>query len=87
MSTLRVVVVRTGGFANVRRTAEVDDPDEAQRLSEAVRRSADRTPPGRARDAFTYEVRVVTATGTRTYELSEGQLEPDLRPRLRDLLR
>ena len=87
MSVVRVIVVRTGGFANVRREAEVDDPGEAERLSEAARRSAGREVSSRARDAFSYEVRVVTTTETHVYELTETQLDPDLRPRLRDLLR
>jgi hypothetical protein len=85
MRVQRVVVTRTGGFANVRITAETDDPSEAERLTEAVLRAAGQE-PGRARDDFVYEFTIVTAVGTDRVELTGAQLSGDLRPAVRSLL-
>lgn len=86
MSVQRVVVTRTGGFAGVRVSTEVDDPEEAARLFAAVRESAERPADGRVRDGFTYEFVIVTTTTTETVDLSGSQLSPALRPTLQDLL-
>ena len=85
MSAVRVVVVRSGGFAGVVRTAEVDGPERAERLSEAVRASAGEPRAGRARDAFVYEFTLVTASTTERLELAEGALDADLRAAVRAL--
>jgi hypothetical protein len=80
----RVVVTRSGGFAGITVTTEVDDPDEAERLTEAVRAAADR-PSGAARDDFVYEFTIVTTTSTDRVEVSGAQLPADLRPAIRSL--
>lgn len=85
MSVQRVVVTRSGGFAGIRVTTEIDDPEEAERLTAAVRTAAGQ-PPGRARDDFVYEFVIVTATTTERVDLTGGQLTGDLRPTLRALL-
>jgi hypothetical protein len=81
----RVVITRSGGFANIRITTEVDDPGEAERLTAAVRTAAER-PPGRARDDFVYVFTIVTTIGTDSVELTGAQLTGDLRPTVRSLL-
>jgi hypothetical protein len=85
VSVLRVVVTRTGGFAGLRVTTEVDDPSEAERLSEAVRTAASGS-PGRARDDFVYEFTIVTTVGVDRVDLTSAQLTGDLRPTVRGLL-
>jgi hypothetical protein len=82
----RVVVTRSGGFAGISVTMEVDDPDEAARLTEAVRAAADR-PPGGARDDFVYEFTIVTTTTTDRVDLTGAQLPAELRPTMRSLFR
>ncbi len=84
MSVQRVVVTRSGGFAGISVTTEVDDPGEAERLTEAVRSAADR-PPGRARDDFVYAFTITTTTTTDRIDLTGAQLPEDLRPRIRSL--
>lgn len=84
MSVQRVVVTRSGGFAGITVTTEVDDPDEAERLTEAIRAAVDR-PSGRARDDFVYEFTIITTTTTDRVEMTAAQLTPDLRPALRSL--
>jgi hypothetical protein len=84
MTVQRVVVTRSGGFAGISSTAEVDDPDEAQRLSEAIRSAADR-PSGRARDDFVYEFTIITTTTTDRIDLTGAQLTDALRPAVRSL--
>lgn len=79
MTVQRVVITRTGGFANIRRSAEVDDPAAAQRLSTAVRDAAAQ-PPGPARDDFVYEFVIVMTTTTDQFELTGAQLTGELRP-------
>ena len=86
MSVQRVVVTRSGGFAGITITTEVDDPDEAERLTEAIRAAVDH-PSGSARDDFVYEFTIVTTTTTDRIEVSGAQLPPDLRPELRALFR
>lgn len=78
MSVQRVVVTRSGGFAGIRVTTEVDDPAEAERLTAAVRGAAGR-PPGAARDDFVYEFEIVTATSTDRVELTGAQVPSELR--------
>ena len=85
MSVQRVVVTRSGGFAGISITTEVDDPEEAARLTDAVRTAADR-PAGRARDDFVYEFTIVTTTTTDRIDLTGAQLTDDLRPTVRSLL-
>ena len=85
MSVLRVVVVRTGGFAGLTRTAEVDDPDSAERLSEAVLGSADRESDRRARDAFLYRFTLIRESDEQTVDLGESALDADLRHAIRAL--
>lgn len=84
MSVVRVVVVRTGGFAGIERRAEVDDPDRAAQLSEAVRSGA-RGGEDRSRDGFVYTFTLVTASGEERVDLGEGTMSPDLRTRVRAL--
>lgn len=86
MSVQRVVVTRSGGFAGITVTGEVDDPVEAERLTEAVRAAADR-PSGAVRDDFVYEFTIVTTTTTDRIEVTGAQLPAELRPALRSLLR
>jgi hypothetical protein len=86
VSVQRVVVTRSGGFAGITVTTEVDDPDEAERLSEAIRAAADR-PSGGARDDFVYEFTIVTTTTTDRIEVAGAQLPAELRPALRSLFR
>lgn len=78
VSVQRVVVTRSGGFAGISVTMEVDDPAEAERLSAAIRSAAGQ-PPGRARDDFVYEFTIVTTTTTNRIELSGAQLPEDVR--------
>ena len=84
MSVQRVVVTRSGGFAGITRTVEVTDPDEATRLTVAIR-AASESPPGAARDDFVYEFAIVTTTTTDRVELTGAQLPGDLRPAIRSL--
>jgi hypothetical protein len=86
VSVQRVVVTRSGGFAGISITTEVDDPDEAERLTDAVRSAADQ-PPGRTRDDFVYEFTIVTATTTDRIDLPGSQLPEALRPTIRSLFR
>jgi hypothetical protein len=85
VSVRRVVITRSGGFAGITVTSAVDDPDEAERLTEAVRSAAER-PPGRARDDFVYEFTIITTTSTDRIDLTGAQLTGDLRPAVRSLL-
>ena len=85
MNVQRVVITRSGGFTGISVTAEVDDPDEAERLTEAVRSAADR-PAGRARDDFVYEFTIVTTETTDRIDLTGSQLPRDLRPMVQALL-
>lgn len=78
MSVLRVVVTRSGGFAGISVTTEVDDPEEAERLTAAVRSAADH-PAGQRRDDFVYEFTIVTTTTTDRIELAGAQLPSELR--------
>ena len=78
MNVQRVIVTRTGGFAGISVTTEVDDPDEAAHLVEAVRAAADR-PPGRARDDFMYEFTIVSTTATDRIALTGAQLPAEAR--------
>lgn len=78
MTVQRVIVTRSGGFAGIAVTTEVDDPDEAERLTEAVRSAAGQ-PAGPLRDGFVYEFTIVTATTTDRIELSGAQLPEDVR--------
>ena len=84
MTVQRVVVTRSGGFAGISVTTQVDDPDEAARLTEAVRAAVD-LPPGRARDDFVYEFTIVTTTTTDRIDLTGAQLPDALRPAIRSL--
>lgn len=84
MTVVRVVVVRSGGFAGLTRTAEVDDPDAAQRLSASVLRSTERA-SDRSRDAFVYEFTLVGSSSSRTVDLGESALPPELRAVIRSL--
>jgi hypothetical protein len=85
VSVQRVVVTRSGGFGGIRVTTEVDDPDEAERLTAAVRAAAEQ-PPGRARDDFVYEFTIVGTATTDRVELTGAQLTGELRPAVRTLL-
>ena len=85
MSVQQVMITRSGGFANLVVTAEVDDPSEAERLTDAVRSAAGRA-PGRARDDLVYEFVIVTTVGTERVDLTGAQLTGDLRPAVRSLL-
>ena len=85
MSVVRVVVTRTGGFAGIRITGEIDDPEEAERVTEAVR-SAAAGEPGRARDDFVYEFTIVTTVGIDRVDLTGAQLTGDLKPAVRSVL-
>ncbi|WP_375388144.1 protealysin inhibitor emfourin [uncultured Amnibacterium sp.] len=85
MSVQRVVVTRTGGFAGIVVTREVDDPSEAERLTAAVRSAASQD-AGRARDDFVYEFTIVTTVGIERVDLTGAQLTDDLRPAVRSLL-
>ena len=78
MSVQRVVVTRSGGFAGISVTTEVDDPEEAERLTEAVRTAADK-PPGSRRDDFVYEFTIVMTATTDRVELTGAQLPPEIR--------
>jgi hypothetical protein len=78
MSVQRVVVTRTGGFAGITVTTEVADPEEAQRLTEAIRGAMDR-PAGGRRDDFVYEFTVVTETRTDRIHLTGAQLPAEVR--------
>lgn len=80
-------MTRSGGFAGVVRRAEVDDPERAERLSEAVRASADRGADDRRRDAFVYEFTLVETSAEVRVDLPEGALDPDLRELVRSLFR
>jgi hypothetical protein len=82
MSVQRVVVTRTGGFAGITVTTEVDDPEEAQRLTDAIR-SAVEQPPGQRRDDFVYEFTIVTETSMDRIHLSGAQLPAEIRSLLR----
>ncbi|GAA2749631.1 protealysin inhibitor emfourin [Amnibacterium kyonggiense] len=82
MSVLRVVVTRSGGFAGLTATTEVDDPDEAERITEAVHRAAG-SPAGNRRDDFVYEFTIVTTTETEHVELTGAQVPAEVRARLR----
>lgn len=82
MSVLRVVVTRSGGFAGLTVTTEVDDPDEAERITEAVRGAADHAATTR-RDDFVYEFTIVTTTSTDRVELPGAQVPPEVRALLR----
>lgn len=84
MTVQRVVITRTGGFANIRGSAEVDEPTAAQRLSAAVRDAAAR-PAGPARDDFVYEFAIVMTTTTDQIELTGAQLTGELWPIVRAL--
>jgi hypothetical protein len=81
----RVIVTRTGGFAGLRVSAEVDDPEEAERISTAVHAATER-PAGGARDDFTYEFTIQQDEGTKHVELTGAQLTDELRPSVRALL-
>ena len=85
MSVQRVVVTRTGGFAGITVTTEVDDPDEAQRLTEAIR-SAVEQPTGQRRDDFVYEFTIMTEAATDRVQLTGAQLSEDLRSTIRSLM-
>jgi hypothetical protein len=78
VSVQRVVVTRSGGFAGISVTTEVDDPDEAERLTAAVRSAAEQ-PPGQRRDDFVYEFTIVTTTVTERVELAGAQLPAEVR--------
>jgi len=86
MTVQRVVVTRSGGFAGITVTGEVDDPDEAERLTEAIRAAVGR-PSGSARDDFVYEFTIITTTTTDRIEMTAAQLPAELRPALRSLFR
>lgn len=86
MNVQRVVITRSGGFTGISVTAEVDDPDEAARLTEAVRNAAGR-PAGRARDDFVYEFTIVTTETTDRIALTGSQLPSEVRPRVQALLK
>jgi hypothetical protein len=81
----RVIVTRTGGFAGLRVSAEIEDPVEAERVSAAVHAAAER-PAGGARDDFTYEFTIQHDAGTSRVELTGAQLTEELRPKVRSLL-
>jgi hypothetical protein len=80
----RVVVTRSGGFTGITVTTEVDDPEEAQRLTDAVRSAADR-PAGGRRDDFVYEFTIVTSTETDRIELTGAQVPSELSAALKRL--
>lgn len=82
MSVLRVVVTRSGGFAGLTVTTEIDDPDEAAEITAAVRSAMSR-PAGGRRDDFVYEFTIVTTTETDRIELTGAQVPPDVRTRIR----
>jgi hypothetical protein len=84
MTVQRVVVTRSGGFAGITVTSEVDDPDEAERLTEAIRAAVDR-PSGSERDDFVYEFTIITTTTTDRIEMTGSQLPATLRPAVRSL--
>ncbi len=73
VSVQRVVVTRTGGFAGLTVTTEVDDPEDAQRLTDAIRSAVDQ-PAGQRRDDFVYEFTIVTETATDRVQLTGAQL-------------
>jgi hypothetical protein len=78
MTVQRVVVTRSGGFAGIAVTTEVDDPQAAARLTEAVRTAVD-APAGQARDGFVYEITIVTTTATERVELTAAQAPAEVR--------
>jgi hypothetical protein len=80
----RVVVTRTGGFTGITITTEIDDPEEAQRLTDAIRSAADR-PAGRRRDDFVYEFTIVTTTETDRIELTGAQIPSEVSTTLKRL--
>jgi hypothetical protein len=96
---MRIVIERTGGVANLRRTATIDlaalPPDEAAAWERLVRESdffnqpaTFPNPPGA--DAFQYRVTVEADGKEHTVRVPEGQAPPRLAPlieRLNDALK
>jgi uncharacterized membrane protein len=82
VSVQRVVVTRSGGFAGIIVTTEVDDPAEAERLTAAIRSAVDQ-PAGQRRDDFVYEFTITTETATDRVQLTGAQLPAEARTLLR----
>ena len=86
---MRLDVVRSGGFANLRVPAHLDTselpPEEAQEIEALVRRVsledlAERSPlRGPGADRFQYDVKVTREEGEQRVIASESEVSPELR--------
>ncbi len=95
---MRARIVRTGGFAGLRREWRLDEGDLPAAEEERLRRLLDRAgffagspahdegETARARDAFLYEIAVEDAGRARTVRCAEPALTPPLRECLEALL-
>lgn len=88
---LRVRMDRSGGFAGIRLSADIDastlDDDEARGLRDLVDRAAvfeveteGEGPPPRARDCFVYRITVEDRGRERTIEVDEAEMPERCRP-------
>jgi hypothetical protein len=94
---VRVEVVRSGGFANLKAPPAVVDtddlsPEEAARLTDLVGRAdlaaaaARPRAPVRGADRYQYDVTVTEGTRREHVTVGEGELSPELRALVQDVV-
>lgn len=93
---MKISLVRTGGFANIRLTGEVDvdslPPEEAQKLKEMVEAAdffnlpATSFPARPGVDRFQYEITVEQDAKRHVVRVSEETIPPKLEPLIRYLI-
>jgi hypothetical protein len=77
----RVELTRSGGFAGLRRTAQLElDADEAEALAVALEATDDDPEPAAGADRFQYDLTLVRGEQRRSVRVRDGAVPDALRP-------
>jgi hypothetical protein len=85
----RIEVVRTGGFAGVRKPATASRADLSDEEAESLRALVERAegpPADPMPDAFQYDLTIIDGSGRRHVTVTEPELEREQRALLRRLV-
>lgn len=84
----RLELTRSGGFAGLRRTAQIDlSADETEALAAAISKAAEEPVQAGDADRFQYDLTLVRGAERRSVCLREGAVPDALRPVLHRLTR
>lgn len=77
----RLELTRSGGFAGLRRSAQLDlEPDEAEALAAAFDEAGEHPERARGADRFQFDLTLVRGAERRSVRVREGAVPDALRP-------